>query len=384
VREGEAIVKPSREFNPVMGGKRLVTWYRRQRRDLPWRRTRDPYRIWISEIMLQQTQVSTVIPYYRKFLARFPSLASLAAAPEEAVLAAWSGLGYYRRARNLHAAALRIGAEHGGKLPRAVELLRRLPGIGRYTAGALASIAFDLPQAALDGNAERVLARLLVARGDVGSAPIRKKLEATVLAMMRECRPAEITQGLMELGALICAPQNPACNLCPLARRCGARRDGLQDHLPEAKPGRPIERKQAAVAILRRGGTYLMLRRAPGDLMAGLWEFPGDVLRPRETAGEGLKRVGRERLSLAIAARRRVARFSQSITYRRIQVSAYEATLAEPSRPDWKLPPDARWLSPRQVARFPHGSATARLLRLLEEPPKPKRPRLRVPADASP
>jgi A/G-specific adenine glycosylase len=334
--------------------------------------------------MLQQTQVSTVIPYYRKFLARFPSLAALAAAPEEAVLAAWSGLGYYRRARNLHAAALRIRAEHGGKLPRAVELLRRLPGIGRYTAGALASIAFDLPQAALDGNAERVLARILLARGDVGSGPVRQQLEATVLAMMRACPPSEITQGLMELGALICAPLNPACDLCPIESGCGARSAGLQNQLPEGKPGRSIERKQAAVAILRRGNTYLLLRRAPGDLMAGLWEFPGDLLRGRETAGEGLKRVGRERLSAGIATRRRVARFSQSITYRRIQVSAYEATLSEPSRPDWKLPPDARWLSPRQVARLPHGSATGRLLRLLEEAPKVKRPRRRVRPEASP
>ena len=159
------IVKTPRNTDFSLGAKKLVAWYRRHRRDLPWRRTRDPYRIWISEVMLQQTQVSTVVPYYLKFLARFPSLASLAEAQEEAVLAAWSGLGYYRRARNLHAAARRIRAEHDGKMPRDVTLLRTLPGIGRYTAGALASIAFDLPQPALDGNAERVLARLLLTRG---------------------------------------------------------------------------------------------------------------------------------------------------------------------------------------------------------------------------
>ncbi|MCI0567963.1 MAG: NUDIX domain-containing protein, partial [Acidobacteria bacterium] len=243
-----------------------------------------------------------------------------------------------------------------------------LPGIGRYTAGALASIAFDNPQPALDGNAERVLARLLVMRGDVGSSRVRGRFEKAVLAMMQACRPAEITQGLMELGALICAPVNPACALCPLARHCGACSTGLQNRLPEGKPRRPIEKKQAAVAILRRGGSFLMLRRARGGLMPGLWEFPGDFLLPHEAAGEGLKRVGRERLGLPIMAQRRVARFSQSITYRRIQVSAYEARLAEPSSPDWKLPADARWLSPKQVSRLPHGSATGRLFGLLARP----------------
>jgi A/G-specific adenine glycosylase len=315
--------------------------------------------------MLQQTQVSTVVPYYLKFLARFPSLAVLAEARVEAVLAAWSGLGYYRRARNLHAAARRVRSEHSGKMPRDFDSLRSLPGIGRYTAGALASIAFDDPQPALDGNAQRVLARLLLVRGDVESSRARRRFERAVLAMMQTCRPAEVTQGLMELGALICAPVDPACSLCPLARQCGARSAGLQSSLPEGKPRRAIEKKLAAVAILRRGSSFLMLRRAQGGLMPGLWEFPGDFLFPHEEAGDGLKRVGRERLGLPILAMRRVARFSQSITYRRIQVSAYEATLAEPEKPDWKLPEDARWLSSQQAARLPHGSATGRLFQVL-------------------
>jgi len=365
------------EFNPAAAAKRLVAWYRRQGRDLPWRLTRDPYRIWISEVMLQQTQVSTVIPYYRKFLVRFPSLASLAEAREEAVLAAWSGLGYYRRARNLHAAARLVRAEHGGILPRQVDGLRRLPGIGRYTAGALASIAFDLPEAALDGNAERVLSRLLAKRTEVGSSRARREFEAAVLAMMQSRPPSEITQGLMELGALVCAPVHPACALCPLSRDCRAHAAGLQDRLPETKSGRPIEKKRAAVAILRRGSTFLMLRRTKGELMAGLWEFPGDFLLPHEAAGEGLERVGRERLGRPITAHRSVARFNQSITYRRIRVSAYEATLAEPPKPDWRLPQDARWLTPRQVEKLPHGSATGRLLGLLVDAPKAKRSRRR-------
>jgi A/G-specific adenine glycosylase len=378
------MTRPLVEFDHAVAAKRLIAWYRRHRRDLPWRRSREPYRIWISEIMLQQTQVTTVIPYYLKFLARFPSLASLAGTKQETVLAAWSGLGYYRRARNLHAAARRIREEHRGRIPRDVQLLRRLAGIGRYTAAAVASIAFDLPEAALDGNAKRVLARLLAVRGDSGSSRARREFEETVLTMMQRCRPSEITQGLMELGALICAPVNPACPVCPLSQSCGAFAAGLQHRLPEGKKGRAAEKRQAVVAILRREDAFLMLRRGKGDLMEGLWEFPGDFLGANERAGEALRRVGRERLGRSITARRKVARFSQSITYRRIQVSAYEATLAEPSHSRWKLPSDARWLSPEQVARLPHGSATGRLLGFLAEARGAKRPRRRGAPSPSP
>ena len=321
--------------------------------------------------MLQQTQVSTVIPYYSRFLARFPSLASLASAKEEEVLAAWSGLGYYRRARNLLAAARGIMREHGGKIPPDVGALRRLPGIGRYTAGALASIAFDLPEPAVDGNAERVLTRLLALQGKAESRDRCRSLEAATRAMMGSQRPAEITQGLMELGALICTPTHPACPQCPLATSCRALARGIQNRLPAGRRERAPQALQAALAILRKGEAFLMVRRTKGELMEGLWEFPGDILRAPERAASGLRRVGRERLGRPIAAGRRAATFKQSITYRRLQVSAYEAVLSEPSPPRWKLPADARWLTPRRIAQLPHGSATARLLAILGKPAKP-------------
>ena len=377
-----AIIQKSSDPFPAMAAQRkLRIWYRRHRRDLPWRRTRDPYRIWVSEVMLQQTQVRTVIPYYRRFLARFPTLRSLARARPDAVLAAWSGLGYYRRARNFHAAARRIEEDHRGSIPRDVELLLRLPGVGRYTAGALASIAFDRPAPALDGNAARVLVRLLALHEDPASAGVRRRLEALVRGFMRGGRPSEITQGLMELGALVCTPASPSCERCPLAGECRARILGLQAALPMGRRTRPTEDREAAVAILRKGSALLMVRRRKGELLEGLWEFPGDFLRPREGAGTGLRRVGQERLGRTIVPGRTLATLSQTITYRRIRVRAYDAALGEPVPPGWSLPRDARWLSAQRIERLPHGSATARILRVLRNSPRASRARSMTPVE---
>jgi A/G-specific adenine glycosylase len=366
------IQKRSRNFSAA-AATRLAAWYRRHRRDLPWRRTRDPYRIWISEVMLQQTQVATVIAYYERFVRRFPSLRALAAAREEEVLAAWSGLGYYRRARNLHAAAREIVARHSGILPADPQALRALPGIGSYTAGAVASIGFDRPEPALDGNAERVLTRLLALRGDVASARVRRRLEEVARALLSCGKPSEITQALMELGALLCSPASPRCARCPLRGACRARAAGIQEQLPQSKPSRPAVRRQSAVAIVRSGGAYLMVRRSEPGLMQGLWEFPGDFLGSKESATAGLRRVGRERLGRALEAEREIARLTQTITYRRIRVSARAAQLSEPAPGGWQLPRNARWLTPARAQRLPHGSLTARLLALLEPAPSRRR-----------
>jgi len=323
--------------------------------------------------MLQQTQVATVVPYYRSFLKRFPDVKSLARAREEEVLAAWSGLGYYRRARNLHASARRIVADLGGKLPQDAGVLRRLPGIGRYTAGALASIAFDRPEPALDGNTERVLSRLLGLRGDPGTSPARKRLEEAARTLLAAGRPSEITQGLMELGALVCSPSGPACPTCPVRSECRAWAVGAQEAIPERKPGRGTVKRDAAVAILRKGRRFLLVRRRDGELMSGLWEFPGDILRRGEEAQAGLRRVGRRKLARPIKVGKEIAAFGQTITYRRIRVSAYEAVLAEPAPAHWALPPDARWVSRSQISGLPHGSATARLLAVLDAPSSGRR-----------
>ncbi|MFN8454597.1 MAG: A/G-specific adenine glycosylase, partial [Anaerolineae bacterium] len=210
----------------------LLTWYHHNRRDLPWRGETDPYRIWISEVMLQQTQVTTVIPYYYRFLQRFPTLADLAAASLPEVLKVWEGLGYYARARNLHRAAVEIVAKYGGRLPHTYAELRRLPGFGDYTAGAIVSIAFGQAVPALDGNVKRVLARLLAWQEEVTRGPAARRLRDFAAELVDPQAPGDWTQAVMELGAVICVPQNPKCLLCPVNELCQARRQGLERILP--------------------------------------------------------------------------------------------------------------------------------------------------------
>lgn len=253
--------------------RRILAWYRKYKRDLPWRRTRDPYRVWISEIMLQQTRVAAVIPYYERFLDHFPDVNALASAPEQALLAAWAGLGYYSRARNLQRAARKI-QELGG-FPRDYSALRGLPGVGDYTAAALASIAFDLPHAVLDGNVLRVLSRFTGERGNVDSAPVRNRLRAVAEQVLDAKRSGEFNQALMELGALVCLPKQPQCGACPVERQCVARRDGMQNELPvkTIRPG--AKRVEKDLLVIERAGKILIWQRPRENRrLAGFWELP--------------------------------------------------------------------------------------------------------------
>ncbi len=253
----------------------VVGYFRRHARDLPWRHTRDPYPIWVSELMLQQTRVTTVIPYYRRWLERFPTVEALAEAPLDDVLAAWSGLGYYARARNLHRAAHAIVTEHGGAWPPTAAELRRLPGIGPYTAGAIASIAFGEPVAAVDGNVARLLARLYRVDTAPTAAATRARLWRLAQSLVPERAPGDFNQGAMELGGGVCTPRQPACDRCPLRRHCQAHAAGDQDRLPRkaaADRARPVLRSTAV--WLQRGDRILLGRRPPGGLYGGLWELP--------------------------------------------------------------------------------------------------------------
>ncbi len=253
--------------------RRLVEWFRAEQRDLPWRRTRDPYAIWISEAMLQQTRVETVVSYWERFLARFPDIAALAAASEDDVLAAWSGLGYYRRARALRAAAQRIVEAHGGAFPRDIDAVRALPGVGPYTAGAVLSIAFDAPVALVDGNVVRVLARWLGCELEHAAASRWAWGEAERLVPSAG-GAGEWNQALMELGASVCTPRAPACDRCPLREHCFAREHGRQAELPRAKPrATPIDVELECAWLERRGEVLLEQRPATGR-MAGLWQLP--------------------------------------------------------------------------------------------------------------
>ena len=254
----------------------LIDWQKRSgRHDLPWQNTRDPYRIWLSEIMLQQTQVTTVIPYYQRFLARFPDVAALAAAPVDDVLAHWAGLGYYARARNLHRCAQAVVTVHGGKFPDSPALLAELPGIGRSTAAAIAAFAYGTRAAILDGNVKRVLCRQFAIEGFPGSAPVERQLWALAESLLPERGIEAYTQGLMDLGATCCTRSKPRCDACPVATGCIARAQGRQQALPWPKP-RPAQPERSAFFILIDDGERLLLERRPPS---GLW---GGLLVPPE------------------------------------------------------------------------------------------------------
>jgi A/G-specific adenine glycosylase len=307
--------------------RRLLRWYRRNRRDLPWRRTDDPYAIWISETMLQQTRVDTVIPYYERFMSRFPTASALADAPSEDVMEHWAGLGYYRRARNLHAAARVVVDEHGGSLPDDVEALLGLPGVGRYTAGAVASIAFDRPAPIVDGNVARVLARLLDLREDVGKPATQRRLWETAEELARGPSPGDLNQALMELGALVCTPKQPDCATCPVAGDCQARAAGHAESLPIKTPARKPTPVEASCAWLVRRGRVLVVRRPPEGLLGGLFELPGGELEPREAPEEGLARQLRERIGLEPKEIRPLGELKHVFSHRVLRLYVHRAEL---------------------------------------------------------
>jgi A/G-specific adenine glycosylase len=267
--------------------RRLLAWFCAHKRDLPWRASRDPYRIWVAEVMLQQTRIAAVLPYYHRFLKQFPTVESLARAPQGKVLQLWSGLGYYSRARNLHRAAKEISARHDGKFPRSLEAALALPGIGRYTAAAVLSIAYDRPLAVLDGNVARVLARLGAIRGDLRAPARWRQLGATAQQILAHGAPGDWNQALMELGETICTPQIPRCAACPVSRLCLARARNLTREIPAPRRKRAPVKMRIAAAILRdpRGRTILV--RDPGAhddvLFSRMWQFPAvEVARHAE------------------------------------------------------------------------------------------------------
>ncbi|MED0678809.1 A/G-specific adenine glycosylase [Aneurinibacillus thermoaerophilus] len=265
----------------------LLYWFERQQRDLPWRRDRDAYRVWVSEIMLQQTRVETVIPYYERFMERFPTVRDLAEADLEEVYKYWEGLGYYSRARNLHAAVKEVQEKYGGVVPDTPEEVHALKGVGPYTAGAILSIAYGLPEPAVDGNVMRVLSRIFLIEEDITKAKTRKLFEAVVHRIIAHRNPSFFNQALMELGALICIPRSPRCGICPVANHCRARDKGIQESLPVKKKAKQVRIEERAVALIQRNDGRWLLHKRPGTgLLANLWEFPNTEYKgdadPRE------------------------------------------------------------------------------------------------------
>ena len=346
---------------------RLLAWFQEARRDLPWRRTRDPYAIWVSEVMLQQTQVAAVIPYYERFMARFPTVESLATADLGEVLAMWQGLGYYGRARNLHAAARIVRDEMGGHLPREAEALRALPGIGEYIAAAVASTAFGVAEPAVDGNVIRVIARVFDVEQDPTRAPARRLIREHAGALLRRDRPGLSNQALMELGAVICVTRNPLCPQCPINAYCAARAMGIQDERPVRHPRGELPHRDLVAALIAHEGRLLLVRRVPRGLLGGLWELPGGELRPGEGPAAALARILREGLGLEVEVGALRATTARTYSHFRATTAVYDGRLTGPSaanpREAWDR---AHWLAPGEVDRYALTGATLQALRALE------------------
>ncbi len=303
---------------------RLVLWYRQHRRDLPWRNTRDPYAIWVSEVMLQQTQVATVIPYYENFLQKFPTLRHLAEAPEEQVLAAWAGLGYYRRARLLQAGAQQVLKLWQGKIPEGREQLKSLPGIGDYTAGALASIAFGHPEPLVDGNVMRVFSRLFALRGHPKSPLLFQEVWRRAQNLVPDKSPGDFNQALMELGATVCRPRVPACERCPVREFCEAWRQGAPESYPEAAPPPKQLRLDRVVAVVQRGENILLVKRKNPRWFQGMWELPHSYCDPGAAEASLLQGFLSEALGLSLTAVRALPPTRHGITHHRITSYAWQ------------------------------------------------------------
>jgi A/G-specific adenine glycosylase len=303
---------------------KLVAWQRRHgRKDLPWQGTRDPYRIWLSEVMLQQTQVAAVIPYYERFLARYPDIQALARASEEEVLSLWSGLGYYARGRNLHSAARKIVADYSGKFPAALEEIAQLPGIGRSTAAAIAAFAFGRRAAILDGNVKRVLARRFGIEGFSGERAVETRLWKLAESLVPRKNVGAYTQGLMDLGATVCTKRQPRCVECPVRRSCIARRQGRTHELPAPRPKKEIPLKQATWIVLLKSGEVLLERRPSSGLWGGLWTFP-------ETDQKDLVAYCRRTLGYAIGATRNLEPLEHGFTHFRLRVQPVVCEVGKP------------------------------------------------------
>ncbi|MBX3464360.1 MAG: A/G-specific adenine glycosylase [Planctomycetes bacterium] len=326
--------------------RRLLQWFDGSRRDLPWRRTRDPWPILVSEIMLQQTRVEAVRAHYERFLRRYPAPADLAAATDDELLTAWRGLGYYRRARLLREAARRIAGEHGGRVPAEPAALGELPGIGAYTLGAIASIAFLHPLPAIDGNVERVVARHRGIEAEIRSAAAREQVRAAVEGWLDRTRPGDFNQALMELGAVLCTPRAPACERCPVGADCLARARGLALALPVRRPRRATVDVEARVAFAMRRGAALGLRVPAGEPNAGQVDLPGAGVLV-SAAAAGLPAVLQERFAARLEIGPVLASVAHAITHHRIRLHAHAAVVRTRGRLEWFPLDDATpWSTP--------------------------------------
>ncbi len=354
-------------MKPSSIGEKLLSWYELNQRDLPWRRQPSPYAVWVSEIMLQQTRVETVIPYFQRWMERFPSVEALAQASLQQVLSAWEGLGYYSRARNIHKAAQIIVGQYTGRLPDDPQALRKLPGIGRYTAGAIASIAFEKDEPALDGNIRRVLARLFNVRQPARSPVGERRLWELASELLPPGRAGDFNQALMDLGATLCTPQAPDCQRCPLPADCAAFKMGLQEELPVAASKAAIPHHTVTAAVIQRNGQVLITQRPANGLLGSLWEFPGGKLKPGEDLAACLQREIKEELEAEILVGEPFGEYRHAYTHFRVTLHAFLCQLDEGKTPRAVQVQDLRWVKPEELVDYPMGKIDRQIARRLNE-----------------
>lgn len=338
-----------------------MKWYQNEKRDLPWRNTDDPYHILVSEFMLQQTQVKTVIPYYQRWLKSFPTTEALAHAHEPKVLKHWEGLGYYSRAKNLHRSAKLMVDEFNGNVPDTWDEILKLPGVGRYTAGAVLSIAFNQNIPVLDGNVKRVLSRLFCLNENGSSSASENRLWQMAEKIMPSRLPGDFNQALMELGATVCLPQNPLCLLCPLNSACLAKKENVQGNFPPAKVKALSKKIEVSAAVIHRNGKTYIQQRPQKGLMGGLWEFPGGKIEKGETPEECLSREIKEELGVQIKIKEKILTIKHSYTQFRVTLHVFTCSLLSGKIratccEQWK------WVSPQDINKHPFPAANVKIL----------------------
>lgn len=344
---------------------KLLGWYASQGRDLPWRRTRDPYAIWISEIMLQQTQVKTVLPYYERWLKKFPTVEALAAADQQTVLKLWEGLGYYARARNLHKAAQQVAGDRQGKFPADLEGAQSLKGIGRTTAGGILSAAFNLPTPILDGNVKRVLARLIALPAVPNKAlPQLWQISEQVLDPQH---PRDFNQAIMDLGATLCTRHNPACLLCPWQAHCAAYNQNAATDFPMTESRKPIPHKQIGVAVITDSkGQILIDRRKQEGLLGGLWEFPGGKIEPGESVEECVSREIKEELGIEIEVGDRLITIEHAYTHFKVTLNVFNCKhlSGEPQPIECD---EVKWVTLDEIDEYPFPKANSQIIEAMKK-----------------
>ena len=356
--------RPKRIQGPLLG------WFRQAARDLPWRRTRDPYAVWLSEVILQQTRVDQGLPYYERFIQTFPTVHALAAAEESDVLKLWEGLGYYSRARNLHRAAKQIVDEYGGAFPETASELTKLPGVGPYTAGAVASIAFGERVPVVDGNVKRVLARLYAIEESIDSGPVSARLWELARTLVSKRHPGDFNQALMELGARVCTPKQPDCPRCPLRRQCDAYAAGIASDLPVRRARKAVPHKELAVAAMRRNGRYLIVRRPPNGLLGGLWEFPNGPMEPGEDPARALERIAASLAGVGVKPGKLVASVNHAYSHLKVTMTVYLCDAAD-GEVMLREHTAAEWVHPGAFKQYAFPKAHHKFLPLLGEEAPP-------------